>query len=381
MKAIVTVDDLRLRAKKHLPRILFDWIEGGAGDEAALRDNEDAISRVRFLPRYMIDVTQRSQSKTLFGRTYDSPFGIAPTGYAGVFRPQADTILAGAAKRANLPFILSGTSVDSIETVMQAAPEHAWYQLYGAADPQITTDMIRRADRAGCAALVITIDIPVAARRERDLRNGFAIPLALTPRLLLDGMMHPAWAVRYLANGGMPVMENWRPYAPSGANAMEVAQFANTHSYCVQTWDHLKLFRDLWPRKLVVKGVSHPEDAAIAVELGADGIIASNHGGRQSDRLAAVPHVIPLLRDAVGAKFPLMIDGGIRRGTDVLAALCVGADFVFAGRAPLYGAVASGEKGADRALDILREELDAIMGQIGCLSLEDTDLQRFVLAQ
>jgi L-lactate dehydrogenase (cytochrome)/(S)-mandelate dehydrogenase len=160
---------------------------------------------------------------------------------------------------------------------------------------------------------------------------------------------------------------------------MQVAEYANTHSYCVQTWDHLKLFRQLWPRKLAVKGVSHPEDAAIAVDLGADGIIASNHGGRQGDRLAAIPPLLGRLRAAIGPDVPLMMDGGIRRGTDVLAALCLGADFVFAGRPTLFGVVAGGAAGADRALAILREELDMLMGQVGCLSLDDPDLRRFVL--
>lgn len=379
MKRCITINDLRDRARRRLPRILFDWIDGGAGDEAAMRDNGATLSTVRFLPRYMLDVTGRSQSKTLFGRVYDSPYGIAPTGYAGLFRPHADTILADAARRANVPFVLSGTSVDAIETVMETAPEHTWYQLYGAAEPTITRDMIQRAERAGCAALVITIDIPVAAKRERDLRHGFEIPLRMTPRMLLDGMLHPAWSLRYLRHGGMPVMEGWRPYAPTGSNAMQVAEYANTHSYCVQTWDHLRLFRQLWPRTLIVKGVSHPEDAAMAVSLGADGIIASNHGGRQGDRLASVPPLLGRLRAVIGPDVPLMMDGGVRRGSDIMAALCLGADFVFGGRATLYGAAAGGAAGADRALAILRDELDGIMGQIGCLTLEDPDLGRFLL--
>jgi len=375
----VSIEDLRLRAKQRLPKILFDWIEGGAGDELGLIENETAFHRYRFLPRYMLDVTARTQKKALFGRVYDSPFGIAPTGYAGLFRPGADIILAAAARRANIPYIMSGSSIDSIEKAMETAPEHCWYQLYGATDAAITKDLINRAQRAGCPTLVITVDIPVAAKRERDIRNGFAVPLRFTPKLILDGLCHPAWTLAYLMSGGMPSMANWAPYAPSGANAMAVAEFANQHSYCVQTWDHLKLFRDLWSGTLVVKGVMHPDDALTAIELGADGLIASNHGGRQYDRAVTAPSMLRRLRDAVGDQVPLLMDGGIRRGSDILTALCLGADFTFVGRATLYGTVAYGAAGADLAIQILRDELDQLMGQIGCLDLDPAKLPAFLV--
>lgn len=375
----ITIADLRRRAKRRLPRILFDWIDGGAGDERGLRENEAAFDRYRFLPRYLLDVSGRSQKKALFGNVYDSPFGIAPTGYAGLFRPGADLISAAAARRANIPYVMSGTSIDSIERAMDVAPDHCWYQLYGATDIAITRDLIVRAAAAGCRTLVITIDIPVAGKRERDIRNGFAVPLRFTPRLVLDGLLHPAWTLAYLRSGGMPAMANWAPYAPAGADAMAVAEFANSHSYCVQTWDHLKAFRDLWSGSLVVKGVMHPDDAAMAVRFGADGLIASNHGGRQYDRAVTAPSMLRRLREAVGPDVPLMMDGGIRRGSDVLAALCLGADFVFAGRAPLYGTVAYGASGTDLALGILRGELDQLMGQIGCLDLDPQKLPAFLV--
>jgi L-lactate dehydrogenase (cytochrome)/(S)-mandelate dehydrogenase len=375
----ITIADLRRRAKRRLPKILFDWIDGGAGDEHGLRENEAAFDRYRFLPRYLLDVSGRSQKKTLLGKVYDSPFGIAPTGYAGLFRPRADLISADAAKRANIPYIMSGTSIDSIERAMEVAPDHCWYQLYGATDIAITRDLITRASNAGCRTLVITIDIPVAGKRERDIRNGFAIPLRFTPRLVLDGLLHPAWTFAYLRSGGMPTMANWAPYAPAGANAMAVAEFANHHSYCVQTWDHLKQFRDLWTGKLVVKGVMHPDDATMAIDLGADGLVVSNHGGRQYDRAVAAPSMLRRLRQTVGPDMPLMMDGGIRRGSDILAALCLGADFVFAGRAPLYGTVAYGTRGTELALDILRSELDQLMGQVGCLDLDPQKLPSFLM--
>lgn len=375
----INIADLRLAAKRRLPKILFDWIDGGAGDELGLRENETAFARYRFLPRYLLDVSNRSQKKELMGRTYDSPFGIAPTGYAGLFRPGADLILAYAARRANVPFVMSGTSIASIEEAMETAPDHCWYQLYGAVDYAITKDLILRAQKAGCRTLVVTIDIPLAGRRERDMRNGFGIPLRFTPGLLLDGLMHPAWAVQYLVNGGMPTMANWAPYAPAGSNAMAVAEFAIQHSYCVQTWDHLRQFRDLWDGKLVVKGVMHPDDATKALEFGVDGLIVSNHGGRQYDRAVTAPIMLPVLRKALGTAVPLMLDGGIRRGSDILTALCLGADFTFCGRATLYGAAAYGAEGADLALGILRDDLDQLMGQIGCLDLDPAGLPAFLV--
>ncbi|MBL8584714.1 MAG: alpha-hydroxy-acid oxidizing protein [Rhizobiaceae bacterium] len=378
MRQAITISDLRDQAKARLPKILFDWIEGGAGDEKGLRENESAFDPYRFLPRYLLDVTGRQQRKALFGHLYESPFGIAPTGYAGIFRPGADLILAETAQKAGIPFIMSGASVSSVEDAAKVAPDSLWYQLYAAADVEITRDLVARADRAGCHALVATIDIPIAGKRERDLRNGFDFPLRMSPGLLLDGFLHPAWTLNYLRTGGLPVMANWAPYAPRGANAVDVARLANSHSFCVQTWDHLELFRQIWPRKLVVKGVMHPEDAERAVSLGADGLIVSNHGGRQYDRSVPPLEMLPSLREAVGPDVTLMMDGGIRRGSDILTALCLGADFVFAGRPTLYGVSAAGAAGARRAVEILREELDNLMGQIGCLDLGSADLKRFL---
>ena len=365
----LTISDLRQQAKRYLPRILFDWIDGGAGDEYGLRRNEKAFRDIAFMPRYLLDISARTQRLSLFGKTYDSPFGIAPMGYTGLFRPGSDIAMAQAAAAANIPFILSGTSTDSLERVAAAAPDHTWYQLYGAADLSITEDLVRRAASAGCQALVVTVDIPLAAKRERDLRNGFSLPLKRTPRLVLDGLLHPLWTARYLRSGGMPMMENWAVYAPEARSALKVAVFANSQSYCVQTWSHLERFRQLWPRQLIVKGIMHPNDAVRAVSMGADGLIVSNHGGRQYDRAPTALDVFPAVQAAVESSVPVMLDGGIRRGSDVLASLGLGANFVFLGRAMLYGAVTGGERGVAHAIAIIRDELDQIMGQVGCTDL------------
>ena len=378
-RKFVTVADYRRRAEARLPRILFDWIDGGAGDEKGLLENRSVYDDFRFLPRYLLDVRGLSPARRLFGREMAFPFGISATGYSGLFRPGADLMLAGAAQEAGVPFMLSGTSCSSIEDAARVAPDALWYQLYVAGEIDITRDLIRRADAAGCHALVVTVDIPVEAPRERDIRNGFAFPPKFSPQVVLDGMMHPAWSLRYLMSGGMPMMDNWKPYAPEGSTAVQVAQFANANAYCVQTWEHLEMFRELWPRKLIVKGVMHPADAKRAVAMGVDGIIVSNHGGRQFDRSVVAPLLIPGLRRVLGPDVPIMLDGGIRRGADILMAMCLGADFVLGGRATLFGAVVNAKAGARDVLRILRTELETLMGQVGCLSLDDPDIADFMV--
>lgn len=375
----VTVADYRCRAKARLPKILFDWIDGGAGDEQGLRENRSVWNNFRFIPRYLLDVSEVSTGKRLLDRELAFPFGISATGYAGLFRPGADLMLARAAQDAGVPFMLSGTSVSSMEDAAKVAPDALWYQLYAAAELDITRDLIRRADATGCDALVVTVDIPVEAPRERDIRNGFTFPPKFSPKVVLDGMLHPAWSMQYLMSGGMPVMDNWAPYAPKGSNAVEVAEFSNRNSFCVQTWEHLELFRELWPRKLIVKGLMHPLDAKRAVDLGADGLIVSNHGGRQFDRSVVAPLLIPGLRRVLGPDVTIMLDGGISRGGDIMMAMCLGADFVFGGRATLFGTAVNGEAGARDVLRIMRSELEALMGQVGCLSLDDPDLAGFMV--
>jgi L-lactate dehydrogenase (cytochrome)/(S)-mandelate dehydrogenase len=366
----INIDDLRRMAKRRLPKIAFDFIEGGLEDELGLARNETAFSRHSLVPRYLVDVSRRDQTRELFGRTYDSPFGIAPTGIAGLFRPGADLMLAEAAATANIPFIMSGASTASIEQAARIAPDHTWYQLYAAADMAICEDMIRRARDAGLGGFVVTVDVPVSSKRERNLRNGFSSPLKLTPSIVWDGLTHPFWLIDYL-RAGQPVLENWAPYAGGGvADSARVQAFYRTQQRASQTWRELEAYRRLWPRKLVVKGILHPDDARRCAEIGVDGIMVSNHGGRQLDRAPSPLEVLPAIRAAVGDRLTLMLDSGVRRGADILTALCLGAQFVFVGRATLYGAAAGGLAGVRRAIEILRGEIDTVQGQIGCPSLD-----------
>jgi L-lactate dehydrogenase (cytochrome)/(S)-mandelate dehydrogenase len=368
---ILNIDDLRELARRRLPRILWDWVEGGAEDERGLQRNRDGYASQRLVPRYGRDMSARSLATTLFGQRYDLPFGIAPTGYTGLLRPGGERMMLGAADTANVPYLLSGVSAASLEQIATASPGRAWYQLYPARDAAISRDIARRARDAGYCVLVLTVDMPVEAKRERDIRNGFTLPLRYTPRLLWDGARHPAWTFSYLLSGGLPTLGSWAAYAPSGASPAEVATFQFAQKYPVQTWADVEDYRRMWPGKLVVKGVLHPEDARRAVAAGVDGIIVSNHGARQLDRAITSLEALPSIRQAVGDQTVVMLDGGIRRGADVAIALACGADYVFVGRAILYGVIARGERGANEAVGILRNELSRVMAQLGTLSIAD----------
>lgn len=364
MQGVVNFDDLRLLAKRRLPKIAFDFIEGGVEDEDGLDRNLEAFRRRRLVPRYLVDVSVRDQRTALFGRTYAGPFGIAPTGLAGLFRPGADLMLAEAARDADVPFIMSGSSTASIEDLARVAPEHGWYQLYAARDKGISEDMIRRSRDAGLSTLVLTVDVPVASKRERNARNGFGRPLKLSLKTKIEALRHPGWLAGHLRHG-TPMFSNWAPYAPKGASADEVADLVAKQTTAPLTWKDVENFRRLWPRTLVIKGIMHPGDAERAAACGVDGIMVSNHGARQLDRAPSPLEVFPAIRDSVGDRLVLMFDSGIRRGADALTCLCMGAKFVFLGRPTLYGAAAAGKPGAALALDIMRREVDLAMGQIG----------------
>ncbi|MDX2202392.1 MAG: alpha-hydroxy acid oxidase [Hyphomicrobiaceae bacterium] len=362
--AAINFDDLRKLAKRRLPKIAFDWIEGGLEDEDGLARNYSSLRDVRLVPRYGIDVTTRDQRAELFGRTYAGPLGIAPTGLAALFRPGADLMLAEAARKANVPFIMSGAGTGLIEDLGRIAPEHGWYQLYCAKDRAISEDQVKRVRDAGLSTLVITVDVPVGSKRERNLRNGFSRPLKLTLRTKLEACLHPAWLMEFMRSG-VPVFSNWAKYAPPGATPDEVADFVAQQTPSPCSWADIEGFRRLWPGKLVIKGIMHPDDAVRCAAIGVDGVMVSNHGGRQLDKSPGPIEVLPAIVAAAGDKLTVMYDSGIRRGSDVVAALCLGARYVFVGRATLYGTAAAGVAGATRALDIFRDEIDRTMAQIG----------------
>ncbi len=365
----INLEDLRILAKKRIPKIVYDFVEGGVDDEDGLVRNQDAFRKRALAPRYMVDVSKLDQSTRLFGRTYSSAYGIAPTGGVGNFRRGGDMMLARAARDANIPFIMSGAATASMEDMAREAPEHGWYQLYTARDRSISEDQIRRAADLGIPALVVTVDVPVTPNRERNRRNGFGRPLKLSFASKVDALRRPFWLKDYLRHG-IAMLANWQAYAPAGANAEAVGAFVATQVPTSLTWSDIESFRRLWPRTLILKGVMRVDDAVRAAEVGVDGLIVSNHGARQLDRAPAPLDVLPALDAAVGDRMTLMLDGGIRRGSDVLTALASGAKFVFLGRPTLYGAIAGGDAGAAKAVQIVRDEMNKVMAQMGCPSLD-----------
>jgi (S)-mandelate dehydrogenase len=372
IQTALNLDDIRELARRKLPRIAFDFIDGGADDEHCLRRNREAFQRYRLLPRYLVDVSRRDQSAVLLGRRYASPFGISPTGLAGLFRPDADRMLASAAAAANIPFLLSSASNGRLEDVVKAAPEHVWFQMYCTSDEAINADLVRRARAAGVRVLVVSVDVPVNSNRERNRRNGFSRPFRMTPGVVLEALAHPAWVLRYLRTGGIPMMRNWQPYAQEGATASQVADMYGTLTPAPMVqWQHLQRIREAWPGPMVVKGLMHPDDARQAARLGVDALVVSNHGGRQLDAAPSPLEVLPAIRAAVGDDMELILDSGVRRGSDIVIARCLGAKFSLFGRPTLFGAAAAGEAGIARTIQIVRNEVDMVLAQIGCRAFEE----------
>ncbi|MDO9437011.1 alpha-hydroxy acid oxidase [Hydrogenophaga sp.] len=374
IQSAFNLEDLRQQARRKLPRIAFDFIDGGADDEACLQRNRLAFQRYSLVPRYLRDVSQRDQSVNLFGHRYDSPIGISPTGLAGLFRPDADRMLAAAARDANVPIMLSSASNGALEEVAPIAPDNVWFQMYCTTNESINADLVQRAIRARVRVLVVSVDVPVNSNRERNHRNGFSRPLKMSPSVVFEALGHPGWVWRYLRTGGIPMMRNWLPYAPMGAKAPAVADMYGTLTPApMVTWQHIRRIRDIWRGPLVIKGLLHPEDALKAVHLGVEGLVVSNHGGRQLDAAPSPLDMLPDVRNAVGKDIELMLDSGVRRGSDLVIARCLGARSAFFGRPTLFGVAAAGQAGAVRALAIVRAEVDMVLAQIGCCRFDALD--------
>lgn len=365
----VNLENLRVLAKKRIPKIVYDFVEGGVDDEDGLSTNRDAFQRRMLIPRYMTDISKIDQSTTLFGKTYSSCYGIGPTGGIGNFRRGGDMMLAAAARDANIPFVMSGAATGRMEDLATVAPDHGWYQLYTAKDRTISEDQIKRVQDLGIQALMITVDVPTTPNRERNRRNGFGRPLRLSLASKLDALRRPLWMKDY-ARHGIAMMENWRKYAPEGASAEQVGEFVATQLPTSLQWRDIENFRKLWNGPLVLKGVMRTEDALRAAEIGVDGLVVSNHGARQLDRAPSALDVLPHLNAAVGERMTLMIDGGFRRGSDIVIAKAMGAKFIWLGRPTLYGVIAGGDAGATKSIEIVHDEIRKIMAQIGCPALD-----------
>lgn len=369
---LLSVADFERRAKKVLPRCVYGFVRGGTEDEQSLRANRQAFDDLGFLPRGLNVVDQRDISTELWGRRYAMPLGIAPTGVCGLVRHECDLELARAARQARVPFIISGSSSVPMERLQEETRDN-WYQAYFPGDRTRISRILERLSAAKIEVLVVTIDTCVAANRENNARLDFIIPFRMTPRLLLDGALHPRWSLgvflKTLRANGVPRFANL--YEEIGPPITQEPAHGFRTGRDRLSWDDMAWLRGQWKGRLVLKGVMHPQDARKAEKLGADGIIVSNHGGRQLDGTIAPLAALPAIIDAVSGTFPVMIDGGFRRGTDVLKAIALGARLVFVGRATLYGAAVAGESGARRVLSILSSELDRNMALLGCAQLSE----------
>jgi (S)-mandelate dehydrogenase len=366
----LSIEELRGVARRRLPAFAHEYLEGGADDEVSLRRNRRAFEELAFVPRTLVDVSRRDAAVEIFGERLSLPLAIAPTGANGLFWRRGDLALARAAKAYDIPFIQSTVSTLRIESVAEIGLRH-WMQLYMLKNRSVTEAIVERAGAAGCGALVVTTDTVVFGNREWDRRH-YATPSALSLRSRIDVLAHPRWMLDVLVPHGIPVFENLLDFLPGRrGNPVETRAFLVREMDMAITFEDIGWLRRIWPRKLVVKGILDREDALRAADAGADGIVISNHGGRQLDGAVSPIEALPEIRKAVGKRLCLMIDGGFRRGTDIVKAVALGADLVLLGRATLYGLAAGGEAGAKRALAILSEEIDRTIGLLGATSLKE----------
>ncbi|MBP6815395.1 MAG: alpha-hydroxy-acid oxidizing protein [Burkholderiaceae bacterium] len=381
LASILCLDDFETAARRHLPRPIFGYVAGAVESNRSYRDNREAFDDYRFLPRVLVDISRRSTQTTLFGQTHSVPFGIAPMGIEALYAYRGDLVLARTAAHAKLPMIMSGSSLIRLEDVAADSPG-TWFQAYLPGDPAQIEALIARVAAAGFQTLVITVDTPVSANRENNVRTGFSTPLRPSLRLAWDGLSHPRWLfgtfLRTIVQHGMPHFEN--NYATRGAPILSSRVARDFAARGHLNWAHFARIREIWKGRLVIKGVLAPDDARLACDHGAQGIIVSNHGGRQLDGAVAPLRVLASVVAACPG-VPVMMDSGVRRGTDVLKALALGARFVFVGRPFAYAAAIAGEAGVAHAIDLLTQEVSRDMAMLGINTLDELSAQRHLLAQ
>lgn len=373
LAACFTVEDVVRLARHRAPRAVFDYVAGGADEEIQLHRLYEAWRRVEFVPRVLRDVSKVDIASTVAGQPMAGPIVLAPTGFSRMMHTDGERAVIRAAAGAGLTYTLSTMGTTSIEDVAGAAPgANRWFQLYVWRDRSLSEALVDRAEQAGYTALMVTVDTPVAARRVRDLRNGFTVPPALSARTFLDGLRHPAWTFDLLTTDPPT-------FASLAASPHQLEGVTNALFDPTVTWELVEWLRQRWAGPLVLKGLTHPADAVRAAEAGVDAIVVSSHGGRQLDRAPVPLEVLPSIVDAVGDRVDVLLDGGIRTGSDVVAALAFGAKAVLVGRAYLYGLMAAGEPGVTHVLDILLAEVRRTMQLLGATSLAELDRQHVAL--
>ena len=361
--AIHSAADARRLAKRRLPWMVFDYIDGAAGTEVGALRNRAALDAATLRPRILKDVSTRSLASSVFGATTERPFGIAPMGMCNLAAPGADLMLARLAARYRVPHGVSTVASTPMEKIIEVAEGHAWFQLYFSGDGSGTFKLVERARAAGYETLVLTVDVPEVGRRPRELRHGFKMPFRIGPKQFIDFALHPRWSLSTLASG-KPDMANFH---------MDGYEFDRTESRAKATWETLKKLREMWPGNLVVKGVLDVGDAARLKSEGVDAIQVSSHGARQLESAPAPFALLPEMRAALGPEFPIFFDSGLRSGEDALKALAAGADFIFFGRILQFAIAAGGEDGLHKLWDVLSDELSIAMAQTGLCDLQNVN--------
>jgi L-lactate dehydrogenase (cytochrome) len=370
---MITIEDLRRRARGRLPRAVFDYIDGGAEEEVTLRANRQAFERVQFRPRALVDCGTPDLSTTVLGQRLQCPIILAPAGLVGLFWPNGEMAAARAAARFGTIFSLSTVSVASLEEVAASVSgAMLWFQLYIFRDRNLTRSMVERALAAGYQALCVTTDVPVAGARERDVRNGFTVPPRVTWGNVVDALWHVDF-LREVLTGPPITFRNVSRSPSSRTEAVSIAAYVNRQFDPTVTWGDIAWLRSIWPRPLLLKGIMSAEDARLAVDHGVDGIVVSNHGGRQLDGSPATIEVLPEIANAAGGRLEILLDGGIRRGTDVAKALALGARACLIGRPYLYGLASDGQRGAELAVSLLVKELERTLILLGRSSIDELD--------
>lgn len=370
------VADMEAVARRRIPRFMREYLVGGLGSGLSVQKNRDGLNKVELMPRYLSDGNKPEIGCTLLGRTYDAPFGVAPVGLSGLIWANSERILAAAAKNHNIPYTLSTVATASLEEIREIAGENAWFQLYTPKEPEVLKDLLGRCLTVGYETLLLTVDVPYETRREHDIRNGLSVPPAFNLTTLWQMVTHPNWSLRML-RAGVPEFVNVKPYFATGQSQnVGKSITASTHFIRDRMGGHISIqrfaqIRDWWPGKLLVKGVMDPSEAKEYLALGADALVVSNHGGRQLDAAPSTASVLPAIRAAVGPDATLLVDSGVRSGLDIARMLALGADFVLMGRPFLYAISALDRQGGEHVMKILKAELRAAMGQIGCPTLKD----------
>jgi L-lactate dehydrogenase (cytochrome) len=373
VRGFITVDDARRLARRRVPKAIFDFVDGGAEDEGAVAGNRTGFTAHQLVPRTLVDVSERQLAVDVLGERVSLPVLLAPAGLARLLHPEGELAAARAAARCGTVFALSTGSSCSIEEVAGAGSGPKWFQLYLWKDRDVVANLVERAARSGYRALCLTVDVPMVGQRDRDLRNGMTIPPRITPRNVVSAAVRIPWTVGFLR--GRPItFENFLGMGTHGDSATSLGAFVNKEMINpAQQWQDLEWLRELWKGPLAVKGVMHPDDARRAADLGADAVVVSNHGGRQLDATAPTISVLPDVVAAVGERVEVYLDGGVRRGTDVVKALALGARAVLVGRPYMFGLGAAGEEGVVRVLEILRAEVDRCLALLGCPDVTKLD--------